>query len=340
MKLKVLQIGAGSMGTRRIRDLASREDVEIALYDERKDRREVAGSRFGIPCFASIEEGLDWKPDLFIISTPPDQHRQYVELAYSYGCHHFCEADIWPYDYLPAETAYKDKGIIGAPSCTFYFSPVIQELRRIVQTELSDLHAYQMVLSADLNQWHPGEGNEYYARNRETSAAREMVPFELIGLIHAFGQPIELTGTLSRQGNLEAPSEDTWCLQMKLDNGGTGHLSVMMGCPHVLRKGWAAGNNGIVQFDVLSGEIVRDLPKLGLHDTRRLSEWRSIGEKVYFEEINTFIDAVQGHAQWPFDYRLSSIGAGALAAAEKSAISGRVEKVDPGILPARLPDLY
>ena len=39
MKVRVLQIGAGSMGMRRLRDFTARGDVELALFDIRQDRR-------------------------------------------------------------------------------------------------------------------------------------------------------------------------------------------------------------------------------------------------------------------------------------------------------------
>ena len=54
-RLKILQIGAGSMGNRRLRDLHQREDVALALYDEREDRRAAARARFGVMIFAKLE---------------------------------------------------------------------------------------------------------------------------------------------------------------------------------------------------------------------------------------------------------------------------------------------
>ena len=51
MKVRVLQIGAGSMGMRRLRDFTARGDVELALFDIRQDRRKRVENHFGIKTF-------------------------------------------------------------------------------------------------------------------------------------------------------------------------------------------------------------------------------------------------------------------------------------------------
>ena len=72
--MRVLQIGGGSMGTRRMRDLYVRPGIEIRLLDGREDRRARALAAFGIVGFSSLDEALAWDPEVVIVSTPPDQH--------------------------------------------------------------------------------------------------------------------------------------------------------------------------------------------------------------------------------------------------------------------------
>ncbi|MBO9607138.1 MAG: Gfo/Idh/MocA family oxidoreductase [Paenibacillaceae bacterium] len=341
---KVLQIGSGSMGTRRLRDLSARRDargdVQLALLEARDDRREAAANRFGINGFATPEEALAWGPDAIVISTPPDAHAPYVELAMQQGLSFFSEADIWTYDYAVVERAVREKGIVAAPSCTFYFLPVVQRLRDVVREDLGKLHAYAMCLSVDAPGWHPGEGAEYYARRRSTAPGREMVPFELIGLGYVFGEPRAVSGTVGRRGELAMDSEDTWCLQMELESGATGQLAVLMASPQTVRKGIAVGSNGIVEFDLAAGTIVRRLPGRGIDDTLPCGTIAERLEATYAAEINTFLDAAQGKREWPFSYRQSGMLTGTLAAAERSAVSGRTEPVDPLKPPALLPDQY
>lgn len=337
---KVLQIGSGSMGTRRMRDLSARGGLEIALLELKEDRRQKAAEHFGIQCFSDMESALAWKPDLAIISTPPQTHRSLVEILLANSLPFFCEAELFPYDFREVERVTQEKQIVAAPSCTFYFLPIINEVKKIIQEQMGALHAFSYCLSLVLENWHPTEEAEYYAVNRETNGTREMVCFEMIGLSHIFGLPTDAAGTIRTGGELGAGFEDTWSLQMRFDNNSTGQLLIVGGSPQAIRQGLAVGENGTIAFDLMTGTITRHLPKLGIHDTLECGAISDVLESVYYQEINTFVDAVLGQAQWPYDYRRACTLSGTLASAEKSAITGRVEKVDPTFLPAKFPDQY
>lgn len=335
-RLRILQIGAGAMGTRRLRDLSARADIEVRLFDERPDRRLRAAERFGVHTFDAIDDSLAWSPEAMIVSTPPDAHEPFVEIALDHGIHHFCEENIWTYDHRVVERVSTERGLVSAPSCTFFFLPAVQELRRVIRHELGDLHAYQMLLSTYMPHWHPDDGPEFYARQRSTAAGREMVPFELVWLNWVFGAPSNVLGTVKKSGGLEQPSEDTWSLQMDVGSG-TGQLIVGHACPTDHRSGTALGTNGRVAFDVFAGTITRELPGLGISDTRYVGSQAADLERAYATEISTFVDAVRGAAPWPHDYRASSIATGTLAAAEASADTGQRIAVDPDIQPADVP---
>jgi predicted dehydrogenase len=341
-QIKVLQFGGGSMGTRRMRDLSARKDVAVALVDFREDRRKRAQDRFSLPTFATLEEGLNWQPQAMSISTPPDTHAELVNVALDRGLHHFCEANIWTNDAERLETISAQKSLVSAPSNSMIFLPSTREIRRIVLEELGNLHAYQMMLSTFQPGWHPGEGMEFYARHRHTAAAREMVPFELLWLNHAFGKPAKACGSVTRRGSIENTQEDIWAGQFQLENGALAQLTVLMGCPAEMRRGRFVGDNGSVDFDLMSGEIVRNLIPQKISDRRLCGGTTSPGvlEEAYREEIHTFIDAIQGKATWPEPYNSSAIATAALASLEQSAVTGQWVSIDRNKQPARLPDEY
>jgi len=321
--LRLLQIGAGSMGSRRLRDLSTRRDVMLALFDERQDRRaEAAAKTPNLTVFQDLGSALHWKPDALSISTPPQHHDEYVRLALDRGLHHFCEANIWTVDAVEVEEISQKKRLISAPSCSVHFLPIVQELSRIVREELGKVYAYQFTLNTYMPDWHPSEGLEYYARNRNTSAGREMVPFELLWLNEVFGVASQVSGMVIQRGALPGISEDTWALQMGLASGACGHLLVMMACPSVLRQGWCFGERGQVFFDLLSGEIRRDY-RQGLADTRALGAMKDVLESAYRLEIFAFIDAILGEGEWPQSYRSTAVATATLAAAEASAVSNQ-----------------
>lgn len=334
-RLRLLQIGAGAMGTRRLRDLTARTDVEVRLFDERPDRRQRAAERFDVDTFDTLEDGLAWAPDALVISTPPDAHEPFIEIALDRGIHHFCEENIWTYDHRVVERVSDERGLVSSPSCSFHFLPVVQELVRVIRDELGGLHAYQMLLSTYMPNWHPDDGPDFYARQRSTAAAREMVPFELVWLNWVFGTPTHVLGSVKRSGQLGQATEDTWSLQLDV-GGGIGQLIVGHASPQDHRSGMAIGDNGRVAFDVFAGTITRELPGLGIADTRYIGSQAADLEQAYAAEIGAFVDALRG-AVWPHTYLASSVATATLAAAEWSARTGQRTAVDPTSQPATVP---
>jgi predicted dehydrogenase len=335
--MKILQIGGGSMGTRRMRDLSSAEDVDVALLDARPDRRQRAADRFSIPTFETLESALAWGPAALSISTPPDRHEPFVQLALEKGLHHFCEADLWSPSVDKIEQISAKKKLVCAPSNSLAFLPMVRELGRIVREDLGALHAYQMSLSTYMPGWHAGEGDEFYARHRNTSAAREMVPFELLWLNQVFGRPETAQGLLRGGSRLKGMKEDVWSLQMRLESGAVGQLTVLMGCPTVLRQGWCFGDAGQIHFDLFSGQILCEYEdkKPQQHSCGAMSQ---VLEETYRQEILTFVNAVRGNESWPYPYRSAAYATAALAAAERNAGRKNAERVDPAIQPEVLTD--
>ena len=335
--MKVLVIGGGSMGRLRMRDLSRRKDVIVGLLDARADRRGQAAGQFGVQTFDSIESALRWRPAALVISTPPDQHADYVDLALNESMHHFCEANIWTPDPGHVESISTQKKLVSAASCSMRFLPVVKELKRQVHHELGTLHGYQMLLSTYHLNWHPGEGKEYYARHRATAAAREMVPFELLYLNDVFGMPRRAAGTMAQRGNLADRKEDLWALQMVLADGSSAQLTVLMGCPTETRHGVCYGHNGMIRFDIQAGVIERQFNNPTLRDTLRYGAIGEVLEEAYRQEISAFIDAIDHKADWPMPYSQSALSTAALAAAEQSASTGQWQKVQAAVQPQRLP---
>jgi len=263
---------------------------------------------------------------------PPGLRRCCVGL----GIHHFCEENIWTYDHESVERTSRQHGIISAPSCSFHFLPLVREIRRVVREELGELHAYQMLLSTFMPNWHPDDGSEFYARQRSTAAAREMTPFELVWLNWVFGDPTHASGSVTKAGSLPERSEDTWVVHMELDHG-AGQLVVGHASPTDHRSGRAIGSNGLISFDIFAGTIDRELPTLGLVDHRYVGAQSDDLEQAYADEIATFIDTIHGDAVWPHSYRASSIATATLAAWETSASTGQRVIVDTGKQPGTVP---
>ena len=340
--MKILQIGAGSMGNRRMRDLSARDDTEIILFDAWDERRNKAVERFGIKAFDSLDDALAWGPDTMIVSAGPNAHREFISLALKEGLNCFCEASIFGYDHREVEKVSKEKNIVVVPSQTLFFYPITEVVKKIISEDLGSLLNYSALQYFYVPDWHPGETSDfYYALNRGTAAGREINPWNLAFLNYVFGcTPIEVMGTVTKRGDIGVDSEDTWCMQTRLSNGATGQTVVSMACKEPKTLFMAAGENGVIEFDLVGGSIRRMLPGKGIDDTVSVGSLYDVLEEVYANEINRFADTILGKAEWPFSYETLAHATATLAAAEKSALFNTVEKVNLDILPAILPDAY
>jgi predicted dehydrogenase len=112
-----------------------------------------------------------------------------------------------------------------------------------------------------------------------------------------------------------------------------------MGSKRTCREGLCIGTDAIVHFDILAGVICRQMTDSLDFDSRTFGGTanRDALERAYFEEINGFVDCIQGKATWPLDYSSGATATATLAACEASAKSKRVELVDAAIQPGLLP---
>jgi predicted dehydrogenase len=322
-----------------MRDLHQRKDLTLAMYDEREDRRVRAKERFGIRVFGNMNEALAWGPDAFVISTPPGTKGAYIKLALERGLHHFIEADIWSYGAAEIERVSSEKKLVSAPSASLLYLPVVKALGTSVRDRLGSLLSYQFFMATYMPGWHTGEGTEYYARHRNTAPSREMIPFELNWLNPIFGSATDVAGRFGKFGALPADSEDTWSLSLRLRSGGIGQLAITMSCPVDYRRGCCFGTNGMITWDIYSGDLVVQTVADQSARSQNFGAIGSVLEAMYAEEINTFIDAIHGQRPWPQTYASSQQSSATLAAAEESSVTGRWVTVDsrqdPELAPPR-----
>ena len=69
--MKILQVGLGSMGKRRIRNLLSLGYKDITGFDLREDRRKESKSTYNIRNISNLKPNVLADTDTLIVSTPP-----------------------------------------------------------------------------------------------------------------------------------------------------------------------------------------------------------------------------------------------------------------------------
>src|SRR6185437_14016472 len=89
--MKVLVIGAGSMGRRRLRDLSYLNPGGVLLLEPVSERCTQVAKAFNVPGYSSLDDALAENPDALAVSTPPALHEAYVRAAVDRGKHVFAE---------------------------------------------------------------------------------------------------------------------------------------------------------------------------------------------------------------------------------------------------------
>lgn len=217
MDKKILVIGLGSMGNRRIRCLQFLGIHNIVGFDTREDRRKNSFELYKISVSDDFNDLIKKQAfDAWIISVPPDCHHIYMKQAILHNVPAFIEASVVDTDMIDIMTSASLKNILLAPSCTLYFHPAVKAIFDIVRkNELGKISSVLYHSGQYLPDWHTYEPVEdYYVSKNATGGAREIVPFELTWLTQMLGFPQRITGFYKKTIEILGAEDidDTYCL--------------------------------------------------------------------------------------------------------------------------------
>src|SRR3989344_367402 len=228
--MKFLIVGLGSMGKRRIRNLHINGEKNITGFDIRSERMEEAKEKYGIKITDDFNKISAQDFDAMLISTSPEAHGDYIRFALQNKKHFFVEHPINDDGYKEIrQLADKDLSIVKAPSCTMrYYTPVKMIKKILDEGRIGKVLAFQYHLGQYLPDWHPWEDyRQVYFSKKETSACREMLPFELIWLNWLMNSRVaEVSGSISKVSDLDMDADDIILANLKYENGILGNVII------------------------------------------------------------------------------------------------------------------
>lgn len=307
--MKILVIGLGSMGKRRVRCLKALGLLpeDIAGLDTSRARREETAALHGIVVYDALEAALDrHAPDALIISVPPDLHHVYMKAAAERSLPFFVEASVVDTDLDAITALVRQAGIVAAPSSTLRFHPAIQTIASLLaQGALGKISSILYHSGQYLPDWHTYEHvRDYYVSNPATGAAREIVPFELSWLVELLGWPRRVAGMFRKTIAIEgAPDiDDTYAAL--LDYGDfLLNLSVDVVSRRATRRLLINGENKQLRWDWDEQAILVFDPAVGAWETLPYVAGQAqegynanIGENMYIDELAAFLKAARGEA--------------------------------------------
>lgn len=335
--MKFLVIGLGSMGRRRIRNLLALKVPKdnVRGFDIDPKRRLEAGRDYGIRASSNFKKiWFEFKPQVFIISTPPDKQAEYFLWAAKHKISFFKEVgtDDRGYEKL---SGLLDGSFVAAPSCSFRYHSAARNIKKIIAAgKLGKVLAFTYHLGQYLPDWHPWEDyRKVYFSKKKTGACREMFPYELRWLDDAFqSRVIEITGMTEKVSDLDMQADDLYSAIVRYENGIIGNLTIDLISRLPKRTLRILGSEGVLDWEWQDNRIKLFSASSKKHKTIRLNPGRRekdyvTAEDIYILEMKDFLQAVAGKKKFPYtfaeDWRVLKI----LQALEKSARARKAVKI-------------
>jgi len=307
--MEVLVVGLGSMGRRRIRNLLKLGYKNITGFDPREDRRKESKNLYKIHTVSTINEGLKKNPKCMIISTPPDLHYQYASIAIKHNIHFFTEVNLSSIDVKKIISQLKKKSIIGLPSSTLLYHPLIKKLKSISKKRIGKTLTVYHHFGHYLPNWHPWEDyRDFYVSKKKTGAAREIIPFELVWLTYLFSNINSVYGSIHKVSNLKANIDDLYQVIIEFANGIQCILVIDVISDPAFSETKIIGEKGVILCDHNEGSI-----KIG-----KSSKWKKMmiksgkvekgykgntpSESLYVDEMKNFISSVKTKKKANYTY--------------------------------------
>lgn len=307
--MRIVVIGLGSMGKRRIRLIQEMyPEFTIIGIDGRQDRREEATQKYGINCTDSINN-ID-SADCAFICTSPLSHNNLIHACLEKGWNVFTELNLVTDGYENNLALSKEKDITLFLSSTFFYREEIRYIRKEISSDKKWNYIYH--IGQYLTDWHPWESyKDFFLGDKRTNGCREIMAIELPWLTNAFGTVQGVHVLTDKMTDLNVDYKDNFIIQLQHENGNKGTLIVDVVSPVAVRKleayaegaylSWNGTPDSLAEFDPISKRLV----PVTLHEqTEHLEGYSSfVVENAYKNEIREFFNVVNGisPAQYGFE---------------------------------------
>ena len=308
--MRVVVIGLGSMGRRRIRLMQAMMDApEIVGVNRSAERRAQAEKEFGIRTFETLAEAIAAaKPQAAFLCTAPASHGPAVMDCIEAGLDVFMEINLPGGRYAKAAAKEKERGVKLFISSTLVYRREMRYVADAVKGAPGDDldHGGQY-----LPDWHPWEDyHNFFAAKKETNGCREILCVELPWIEKAFGRIESVQVMSGRLTSLDIDFPDHYMIAIRHAGGCKG-----MYCQDIVaRKGlrrlevfseklhifWEGTPESLAAYDIeakalkpvrLYDDVVQD----GRYNA-------NIIENAYADEIRAFFDYVEKGVTPPYTF--------------------------------------
>lgn len=302
--MKVLVIGLGSMGKRRIRLLQKFSEIEkIVGIDKRTDRRDEVNKIYGCETYESMEQAVENEADLSaaFICTSPLSHTKLINDALKLELNVFSEINLISDGYKENIELAKKVNKVLFLSSTFYYREEIKYLKEKIKDKSNLNYIYH--IGQYLPDWHPWEDYlDFFVADKRTNGCREIMAIEFPWLVGAFGTVKKYNVISNNISKLKIDYKDNYMIQLEHENGNKGTLVVDIVSQKAVRNlevygeniyfSWNGTPETLQEFDEKTHKIKNVELREEAENIKGYSSF--IVENAYQSEIQEFIDVVNG----------------------------------------------
>ena len=302
--MKILVIGLGSMGRRRIRLLKSIcKEILITGVDINQERRDIVSKEFGIRTFSTINNAINNDAfEVAFIATSPLAHNSIIRECLQSNMHVFTEINLNDDGYDDnIMLARKNKRILFLSS-TFMYRKEIEYIRNRIH-DANEKISYTYHVGQYLPDWHPWENyKNFFVGKKESNGCRELMAIEFPWIVDTFGEIMETSVFCIKASSLDIDCPDTFHIMIKHKNGNIGSLQVDVVSRKAVRElevigehiyiKWNGTPETLTEYDVKSCET----KNINLYDSiSRINYYDNfIIEDAYMSEIQNFFSVING----------------------------------------------
>jgi len=310
--MKVVVIGLGSMGKRRIRLMQKRSDVDlIAGIDAKEERRKECEELLGVTTFESIECVVTNNSfDCAFICTSPLSHNAIIKECLKANLHVFTEINLVADGYKENISLAKGKNKVLFLSSTFLYREETQYIRAKVRGQTKPVH-YIYHIGQYLPDWHPWETyRNFFVGDKRTNGCREIMAIEMPWLSDTFGEIESVEATHDKMSDLEVDYDDNYVINIKHKNGNKGLLVIDLVCRRAVRNfetysedlylSWNGTPQGLSEYDFEK----KDLKAIQLYDSIEHTDGyqATVIENAYSNEIEEFFTVIRGEREQTYGF--------------------------------------
>ena len=299
--MRALVVGGGSIGSRHLRNLRALGVAALALVEPHAGRREMSCSESEAEGFASLEAGLEWRPDLVMIGTPSHLHAEQALAAARRGCHLFIEKPLAHtsegLDELRREV--RERGLITLIGCNMRFHPGPGQVKRLLDDgRIGRLLFARVHTGSYLPAWRPQQ--DY---RTSYSARREMGGGCVLDCIHEIdltrwymGEVAEVFCCAGHLSSLEVDVEDVAAIICRDASGALSEVHLDFVQRTYERGCQIVGERGSVFWDIGAGSVrCFDAEQNSWTTFPHPDGWQM--NQMYVDEMRHFLECVEKKEQ-------------------------------------------